>query len=376
MSGLYIHIPFCKRKCNYCDFISFTDKADCFIASYCDALKKEMSFYSQKLQSYSFDTVFIGGGTPSVIDEKFISDILFSLKQSFNITTNAEITIEANPGTLSEEKLLSYRKTGINRLSLGVQSMDDKVLKAIGRIHNAVEAIKSFNLARKCGFDNINIDLMYALPMQTEESLLDTLNKVITLAPEHISAYSLILEERTKLFDMYEQGKIVLPNDDKAYSLHRKCIEYLTQNGYSRYEISNYAKSGRECKHNLNYWQNGEYLGLGIAAHSAIRISENLERWSNTSSFDDYIQNPQAEETHDIILHDEEIFEFVMLSLRKTEGFSLSSFKERFNESFMERYSDKLKKLIDKGWIIVSDNWLRLTDGGLDMQNEVLTELL
>ncbi len=376
MAGLYIHIPFCIKKCNYCVFISYTDKADCFIASYCDALKKEMQFYSQKMQSYLFDTVFIGGGTPSAIQPHYITDILNELRQKFTITGDAEITIEANPGTLNEEKLNSYRNAGINRLSLGVQSMDDEVLKAIGRIHNAVDARESFYLARKCGFDNINIDVMYALPKQSLKSYIDTLNKIIDLSPKHISAYSLILEEGTKLDSMYSKGEITLPDEDEAYLMHRAGIELLTSNGYNRYEISNYAKKGYECRHNLNYWQNGEYLGLGVAAHSAIRFNDNIERWSNTNLLEEYIAYPEKENTHEVIEKDEEMFEFLMLSLRKISGFSLEEFKNQFGINFFDKYKKQSEILENKGWLNLSGNRLKMTDKGLDMQNEALTELL
>lgn len=376
MAGLYIHIPFCMKKCNYCDFISYTDKADCFVVSYCDALKKEMQFYSQSMRSYLFDTVFIGGGTPSYINQKHIVGILNSLKEHFYIEKNAEITIEANPGTLNEEKLFAYKNAGINRLSLGVQSMDDDVLKVIGRIHNSSEAENSFHLARECGFDNINIDIMYALPTQSLESYKATLNKIVELSPEHISAYSLILEDGTRLERMCKAGEVELPNEDEAYLMHREGIAFLTENGYKRYEISNYAKEGYECKHNLNYWQNGEYLGLGVAAHSAVRINGKINRWANSSDIEAYIDSHQNKSMQEVISKDEEMFEFLMLSLRKTDGFSLTEFKNRFGISFFDKYKKQAEVLKNKDWLTFSGDRLKLTDEGLDMQNEALTELM
>ncbi|MBQ9832711.1 MAG: oxygen-independent coproporphyrinogen III oxidase [Clostridia bacterium] len=376
MAGIYIHIPFCIKKCAYCDFISFADKAECFAKSYCDALKKEIEHYAPKMKRYLFDTVFIGGGTPSVIDESLIKDVLDSVKKHFSIATDAEITIETNPGTLNEQKLSVYKQAGINRLSIGVQSADDEVLNAIGRIHTFEEAKNSFYLARKCGFDNINIDIMYALPKQSLSSYTATLNKIIELSPEHISAYSLILEEGTELYEMCNSKKVKLPSEDEEFQMHKCTITLLQKAGYERYEISNYAKSGFQCRHNLNYWQSGEYLGLGVAAHSAVRLEKMLERWSNTACLDNYISAPQKEETHEVISKEDEIFEFVMLSLRKTNGFALTEFKERFACEFLEKYGEKAETLQKKGWLCISDEWLKLTDKGLDMQNEALIELL
>ena len=273
MNGLeiYIHIPFCVKKCDYCDFLSAPADLETK-EKYVEALINEIKLNKNKMSEYVVDTVFIGGGTPSLLEENQISKIMSVLRDNCNMSENPEITIECNPGTITESKLWEYKKSGINRISFGLQSANDKELKSIGRIHNYAGFLESYNLARKCGFDNINVDLMSALPGQTLKSYEETLNKVVRLEPEHISAYSLIVEENTLMYDRVKKAQIkginILPDEESERKMYYLTNNILRSNGYRKYEISNYSKPGKECKHNIGYWQRKEYLGFGIGAAS------------------------------------------------------------------------------------------------------------
>ncbi len=383
MAGLYIHIPFCVKKCAYCDFVSFEGSPH--VRRYVNALKAEMDISAFRLPHRSYETVFIGGGTPSILPPGAIRELFCALRARFDIAENAEITVECNPGTVDGEKLKEYLACGVNRLSFGLQSADDRLLKAIGRIHVYGDFLQSYQKARDAGFYNVNVDLMYGLPGQTTEHLRETLKKVTELCPEHISAYSLILEEGTPLYASVARGEASLPDEDETYAQHRLCIDTLKNKGYERYEISNYARrdgareSALRCEHNLNYWDNGEYLGLGLNAHSAMRLN-GWTRWSNTEDLENYLlsvesgRSPVAEETG--ITRDEEMFECVMLGLRKTEGLSLSAFYERFLTHFEARYEKAVRGLIAEGFLELSRGFARLTEHGLDMQNEALLRFM
>lgn len=280
--GIYIHIPFCVKKCDYCDFISYCDKNN-LIEVYIEKLKEEITNNLNK-NYYMIKTIYIGGGTPSFIDSKYIVDILNTIKEEYNLE-NAEVTIEVNPGTVTENKLLDYKNAGINRLSIGLQETSQKLLKQIGRIHTYAEFLETYNLAREIGFKNINIDLMIGLPNQNIANIKDSLQKIINLNPEHISVYSLILEEGTKLYKKYEEKQIELPDDEIERNMYWYVKNTLENNGYTHYEISNFAKPGYESKHNVSCWNQEEYIGFGVAAHSYI----NGARYSNTNKLEEYI---------------------------------------------------------------------------------------
>ncbi|MEN6470530.1 MAG: radical SAM family heme chaperone HemW [Clostridiaceae bacterium] len=380
MAGIYVHIPFCVKKCAYCDFVSFEGSPH--VRRYIDALKAEMKISALRLPYRSYDTVFVGGGTPSTLPLGAAEDIFCALKKHFDIAENAEITMECNPGTVDAEKLREYRNAGVNRLSFGLQSANDALLSAIGRIHTFGDFLKSYALAREAGFCNINVDVMYGLPGQTQRDLSQTFSAVLALKPEHISAYSLILEEGTALYARVKRGEAAVPDEDETYSQHRLAIETLQKEGYERYEISNYArrdgaeeKSSYRCKHNLNYWNNGEYLGLGLNAHSAMRLT-GWTRWSNAESLESYLSRVESGELpageKQVIGRGEEMFESVMLGLRKTDGLSLSTFFERFGVDFASRYANAVEKLSEMGWIEMNPGFARLNARGLDVQNEAL----
>ena len=280
--GLYIHIPFCKKKCSYCDFVSFSDK-DSLIEKYKEAVIKEIK--NKDISKYKINTIYIGGGTPSILESRDILDIINEVKEY--ISENTEITIEINPGTADKEKLKKYKEIGINRLSIGLQSADNNILKEIGRIHTFEEFLNIYNLARKVGFNNINVDLMLGLPSQTIEILEESVRKIIKLNPEHISIYSLILEENTRMWDMVNKGILKLPSEDIEREMYWKVKNMLESDGYIHYEISNFAKKGYESRHNSDCWEQKEYIGVGLAAHSYL----NKIRFSNTSNLEEYINN-------------------------------------------------------------------------------------
>ncbi|MEG1893067.1 MAG: radical SAM family heme chaperone HemW [Clostridia bacterium] len=374
MAGLYIHIPFCTSKCSYCDFVSFADHT-CMDA-YMNALNIEMKLASQGVRELVFDTVFIGGGTPSILPQNAIVELLHTARRCFALEADAEITIESNPGTLDAKKLYTYRSCGINRLSMGLQSAEDSLLTGIGRRHTASDFYKSFALARACGFNNINVDVMYGLPDQHTKNHIDTLQAICELNVEHISAYSLILEEGTPLFNRVKRGECILPDDDAVYDMHRQTIEYLKRAGYKRYEISNYALDGRMCRHNLNYWDNGEYLGIGLAAHSSLKKQGHILRFANCIDINSYVDKlnegmlPTEEQT--VIQRSEEMFECVMLGLRKTCGLKLVDFEQRFGTSLLNTYENAVTQLVQRGWLTITKDHIYLTDEGLDMQNAAL----
>ena len=329
--GIYVHIPFCKQKCLYCDFVSFDgiiEKEE----QYIKVLKKEILENVKKVENDIVTTIYIGGGTPSYIESKFIAEILETIKKNYNIKKDAEITIEVNPGTATKEKLEDYDNIGINRLSIGLQSTNNEILKEIGRIHTYEDFLETYTLAKKVGFKNINVDLMLALPKQTCKDLQKSLEEIITLSPQHISLYSLILEEGTKLEKLVAKGSIALPEEEIERKMYWNAKKALEENGYIHYEISNFAKEGYESKHNLNCWNQRSYLGFGLAAHSYY----NKIRYSNVANIKQYIQSrgivssKDSKIIHEIQTKQEEQKEYMMLGLRKIEGVSISDFKNKF----------------------------------------------
>lgn len=363
--NLYIHIPFCKKKCYYCDFISYPNKDD-YIEEYIDTVIKEYSNY--KAEEYIIKTVYIGGGTPSYIDSKYIIKLL----KEINLEKAEEITIEINPGTVTKEKLIDYRNSGINRLSIGLQATQDTLLKEIGRIHTYNEFLDTYNMAREVGFKNINIDLMLALPKQHIEDLIQSVKKIRELNPEHISIYSLILEEGTKMYDMVNKQKCTLPKEDEEREMYWAVKNILEKNGYNHYEISNFAKNGYHSKHNIDCWNQKEYIGIGAAAHSYL----DNRRYSNLGNIEEYIKNYHDKEIHEIQDKISKQKEYMILGLRKLDGIYISEFELKFNENPIYLFRNELNKLVNQELIEIDLNNIRLTNKGLDLANIVWEEFI
>lgn len=371
--GIYVHIPFCKKRCYYCDFISYAGKEG-LQGKYIEALKKEIKENAKKAINHIVTTIYIGGGTPSYIDSKKIYEILESVKENYDVSDTAEVTIEVNPGTVTKEKLTDYYSARVNRLSIGLQSTNDDLLKQIGRIHTYEQFLQGYNLAREVGFNNINVDLMLGLPNQTKEILKKSLNEVISLNPEHISVYSLILEEGTILEKLVNEKKLTLPSEETERAMYWQVKNTLEQNGYKHYEISNFAKLGYESKHNMNCWEQKEYLGFGVAAHSYY----NKTRYSNTEDIEQYIN---ARFKHSQIIHEtqnteEEQKEYMMLGLRKIDGVSISNFKNKFVANPIYIFRKELNKLVEEELIEVDIDSIKLTNKGLDFANMVWEEFV
>lgn len=377
--GIYVHIPFCKRKCNYCDFISFQNK-DEIILKYIECLKKEIrqSIKLTNSKDYIVKTIYIGGGTPSFIKSKYIIEIIKEIRKKYIVDENTEITIELNPGTVTEQKLSDYYNLGINRLSIGLQSDNDEILKNIGRIHTYSEFLDTYKLARKVGFKNINVDLMLGLPNQTIEMLENTVNNVIKLEPEHISVYSLILEEGTKLERQITNGELNLPDENTERIMYHLVKEILKQNGFIQYEISNYSKIGFKSKHNTDCWNQKEYIGFGLAAHSYI----GMERFSNTTDIEEYIkniENDHIEKNYTINEKQDKISqmkEYMMLGLRKIKGISITEFEQKFNQNPIYLYRMELNKLVNEELLEIDGDNIKLTLKGLDFANLVWEEFI
>lgn len=376
--GIYVHIPFCKRKCSYCDFKSFSNIDEINQKKYVDALIKEIQ-NSQNTNKYIVTTIYIGGGTPSFINENYIKDILQAIYKKWEIKNDVEITIEVNPGTITKEKLEAYKNMGINRLSIGLQSTNNYLLNKIGRIHSYEEFIENYILARKIGFENINIDLMLALPEQNMEDLMQSVKKVINLNPEHISIYSLILEENTELWKKVKNKEENLVEDDLEREMYWKSKKAFEDAGYIHYEISNYAKPGFESKHNKNCWSQKQYLGFGIAAHSYF----NGKRFYNVEDLNKYITNIEKNEFKNNIIIEEEnrtkedvAKEYMMLGLRKIEGVSISEFQRKFELNPLFYFRFEISKLQEMDLIEVDLDNIRLTKKGLDLANIVFEEFI
>lgn len=377
--GIYIHIPFCKQKCYYCDFVSYSNKCN-EVKEYIESLKKEIEEFD--FSNYKVTSIYIGGGTPSYIDSIYIVEILSELKEKLKCNLiefkDIEITIEVNPGTVDTKKLNDYKKLGINRLSIGLQSTKNDILKKIGRIHTYQEFLEIYKLARETGFKNINIDLMIGIPGQKIGDLKNTLQDIIKLEPEHISVYSLIIEENTPIEKMLENGEIKLPDEDLERNMYWYVKNTLELNGYNHYEISNFAKLGKESRHNLNCWNQEEYIGFGVAAHSYL----NGIRFSNTINVEEYIQhiennrkeeNIQIEESQSL---EDKKNEFMMLGFRKIQGVDIARFKEKFIDNPIFLYRENLNKLVEEGLIEVDLNHIKLTNKGIDLANLVFEEFV
>lgn len=366
---LYIHIPFCVRKCAYCDFLSAPGSEEAK-ASYTEALLREIE--AVKTEKREVSSIFVGGGTPSALSPSLMGDIFEKIHKSFSVAPDAEITIEANPGTLSNEKLFLYRNVGINRLSLGLQSPEAAELKSLGRIHTYEEFLESFSLAREAGFQNINVDLMCALPDQTYEGWVRNLRKVAALHPEHISAYSLIIEEGTP----FAKRKLNLPDEDTEYRMYEDTAGILAEYGYEQYEISNYAKKDLACQHNVGYWTRKEYLGLGLGAASLW----GNQRFSNTSDFSLYLNNSGFPEKirgdREALSLEAEMSEFMFLGLRMTKGVSKAEFLECFGVPIESVYGNVLDKYKSVGLLEETEGRIFLTRAGIHVSNGVMAEFL
>ena len=407
---LYVHIPFCVRKCAYCDFLSApADMQERTL--YVDALTKEIWAEKEEYRNYKVSTIFLGGGTPSVLGEDEIAEIFRALYESFDISDSAEITMEVNPGTVTEGKAAVWKKCGVNRLSIGLQSVNDDELRMLGRIHTYREFLNTWEAVRGAGFRNVNIDLISAIPGQTLESWCRTLRTAAELEPEHISAYSLIIEEGTPFYEQYgeeagcnfetENDKAreadgcqtvlpPLPDEDTEREIYKATEEILAGYGYHRYEISNYAKDGYECRHNLGYWERKEYLGLGLGASSLIDEC----RFHNTEDMKKYLEffeksasDPAGlsnstdclsgiREEVESLSREDQMEEFMFLGLRKTEGISMNEFCKAFDRDIFEVYGPQIRKMEEQGLLIVQDGRIRLTERGTDVSNYVFSEFI
>ena len=392
---LYVHIPFCVKKCAYCDFLSGpageTEKS-----AYTETLLREIRSRKEAYRDYRVSTVFLGGGTPSVLTGEDTARIFHALGENFDISRDAEITMEVNPGTVTEEKAAAWKECGINRLSIGLQSVDDEELKMLGRIHTFREFLDTWELVRGEGFRNVNVDLISAIPGQTVQSWERTLRTVADFGPEHLSAYSLIIEEGTLFYERYGKGGMdydgslpMLPDEDAERQIYQMTAAVLKEYGYHRYEISNYAKQGYECRHNLGYWDRKQYLGLGLGASSLVEE----QRFHNTADMRKYMEifgvrncsqpvhtgagqpGPAAEEMETLSAEDQ-MEEFVFLGLRKTKGISCREFQENFGKSIEDVYGDQIGRFKGLGLMKKEGDRLWLTERGIDVSNSIFVEFV
>lgn len=402
---IYIHIPFCVQKCDYCDFLSMSmDEGT--KREYVNALVREIELSKEKVEGRVITSIFIGGGTPSILQENFIAKIMEAVKNNCHLSDDAEITIECNPGTVTEAKLNSYKEAGINRISFGLQSANDQELRSIGRIHNFAKFKESYELARKVGFENINVDVMSALPGQTVESYKHTLESVLALEPEHISAYSLIVEDGTPLQERVQEAESkninILPDEDEEREMYYLTEKMLEEKGYVHYEISNYSKPGFQCRHNIGYWKRVDYLGFGLGAASLYNDS----RYSNTEDIDKYIsllldsKDADSNFYGDSFIYQDDIWditedavsviegkiqrltgkdkkeEFMFLGLRMIEGISKEKFHQAFDRKYDSVYGEVTEKLVQQGLIEVNGDNVRLTKKGVDLSNYAMSQFL
>ncbi|MBI6015023.1 radical SAM family heme chaperone HemW [Clostridium perfringens] len=372
--SLYIHIPFCAQKCLYCDFPSFARK-DHLRKAYIEALNKEIINLREKHNNLEINTIFIGGGTPSVLEADELECLLKEVAK-LNMAKDIEYSMECNPGNLTEEKLEVMKKYGVNRISMGLQAKQDNLLKGLGRIHNYKTFKENFLLAKKVGFNNINVDLMFGLPNQRLNEWEETLREIISLEPAHISAYSLIIEEGTAFYNLYENDKLKLPTEEEERKMYHLAKKILEENGFNQYEISNYAKEGKECRHNLAYWNMDNWIGVGSAAASYI----NGKRIKNISSVEKYINsiNEKREAVEEIINNskNDNMEEFMFMGLRKINGIDENEFKNRFSMNINDVYGEILNKYIDEGLLIRESGRIFLSEKGIEISNIIMADFL
>lgn len=374
-TGIYIHIPFCVQKCLYCDFPSFGGQEKEY-ERYTAALCREIEAKSHLAKDWKIKTVFFGGGTPTVLSAQQMKRILDTVFRCFDVESDAEITTEANPGTLSLEKCVDLRQMGFNRLSMGVQAWQDELLERLGRIHTRQQFLKNFASAREAGFDNINVDLMFALPEQTLGQWEETLSEITALQPEHISAYSLIIEEGTPFYDLYEKEVYQETDEELDRAMYHTAVQILAEEDYHQYEISNFAKEGKESRHNRIYWQDEGYLGFGLGAHSYWEG----KRFHNPYDLHTYMEqaengNVSMEDVEELSLADQ-YSEFMFMGLRLTEGIEKKRFAQRFGVDMEDVYGAEMEKCKEEGLLEEKDGWLCLTERGLDLSNQVFMEFL
>ncbi len=371
-SSIYIHIPFCEKKCNYCDFVSF-NYTDAKLKKYMEYVLKEIALYKEKR---TIHTVFIGGGTPSLLSGDQIKAILDALRNAFDLSECTEITMEVNPSSVDLNKAISYKKAGVNRISMGVQSFDNKTLDLLGRVHNKKLAIKSYHILKKAGFTNINLDLMFGIYHQNKKEIDETLDIVFKLQPTHISAYSLKIEENTPFYTFLQKGIIKEVDEEKDRKLYHYIEEQLKEHQYFQYEISNFSLKGYECKHNLVYWNKDEYIGFGLNASSYV----NNVRKTNVRNLKAYYkrldQDKDVIEFMEYIDKKEDLFEYIILRLRLNEGIILEDINRRYHMDFLVLYKDKINKLEAYNLITITDNSIRLTERGRDLSNRVFIEFM
>lgn len=400
---LYVHIPFCMKKCLYCDFLSASADEETQ-REYVEALLREIRFFGERSSDYVVSTIYIGGGTPSWLDEALMAKIMEEITHRFLLAKDAEITIECNPGTVTERKFQTYKKIGINRLSIGLQSVNEKELQLLGRVHTFDQFLKTYELARKTGFTNINVDLMSSLPGQTPKTFANTLQQVIRLHPEHISAYSLIIEKGTPFYETYKFDAVkqragmqteFLPTEDEEYEIGKLTQVVLEKAGYHRYEVSNYAREGYACRHNIGYWRRTNYLGMGLGAASLL---ENI-RYTNTSDLYHYIEESvdiknvmvpvtlanqttvsvpatNLSDTVDVIERNAQMEEFMFLGLRMTQGVLREDFERAFGMTIESVYGEVLQTLLQEGLLEKSEGRIFLTDRGMDLNSYVSSQFL
>jgi len=378
---LYLHIPFCVRKCRYCDFLSFAkdeEVQDAYVQALCEEIKGWDGFVNRPIS-----TIFIGGGTPTILPARKISRILETIqeKRDQGFPAPEEITIECNPGTVDEADLQTFLSSGINRISFGLQSADNRELETLGRIHSWEEFLESYRLARKAGFENINVDLMSALPGQTPAGWRSTLEKVLALQPEHISAYSLIIEEGTPFYQIYgeadrcrreDEPQSLLPSEEEEREMYEDTGRILAAHGYHRYEISNYAKGGKECRHNCGYWTGIEYKGFGLGASSLLQ----KRRYRNTESLESYLDGAWQPEMVEALTRENEMEETVILGLRMMEGVSGEKFYQKYGKHLTDIYEETIRKYVKMGLMEADKQGIRLTESGISVSNVILSDFL
>jgi len=374
--GLYLHFPFCVSKCPYCDFNSYQLKEENQITSYISAIYKEITTYSKKLKKSNIRTIYFGGGTPTILLGVQIYSILEFCKDKFTIDKDAEITIEVNPGTLDDEKIKLLTESGINRLSLGAQSFNDLLLKKLSRIHNAQDIIDSYYLARENGFNNINIDIMFALPDQTTKDLQTTLEKAISLKPDHLSLYNLTIKPGTEYYKKYKRGKLKLPTEDEEFDMYNRAINFLKENNFEHYEIANFARPYKRSMHNLIYWQNKPYLGIGAGAYSFIKGYRYMNYENPARYIKEIMSGKLPVDNGEKLSLGKRMIETIILGLRTKDGISYKEFNKRFKVDINNIFYRQIKKLVNLGLLEKDDCKIKLTKNGIFLANTVFREFV
>ena len=374
--GLYLHLPFCISKCPYCDFNSYPLKEENQITSYISALYKEITTYSQKLKKINIRTIYFGGGTPTILSGVQIYNILEFCKDKFTVDKNAEITIEANPGTLDGEKIKLLIESGINRLSLGAQSFNDLFLKKLGRIHNTQDIIDSYYLAREKGFNNINIDIMFALPDQTTKDFQITLKKAVSLKPDHLSLYNLTIKSGTEYYKKYKGSKLKLPTEDEEFDMYNWAIKYLEENDFEHYEIANFARPHKRSVHNLIYWQNKPYLGIGAGAYSFIRGYRYMNFKDPARYIKEVMDDKLPIDNGEKLSLRKRMIETIILGLRTKDGVGYKKFKTRFKVDINNIFHKQINELVNLGLLQKDDFKIKLTKRGIFLADTVSREFV